>query len=90
MRDVQALEPCPSTTRLSKALVLGALRASLLSQDSKGYTKGRKALEAYLGMMIEVKKPTVSSPVITRGENKTFSQKCRGWPDLSHEYQHLT
>lgn len=62
-----------ASTKNSKHLALGAVRASLLSQDPEGYAKGCMALAGTAGTALEIEKISVPTLIITGDEDKISS-----------------
>ena len=68
---------------------LGALRASLLSQDSEGYMKIHNALGRISGGL-EIMKLRISLSNTDGGENKISSLKCRGCSGIASPLQRMS
>lgn len=62
-----------ATTKRSNPLALGAVRASLLSQDPEGYAKGCMALAATAGTELQIEKIKVPTLIVAGDEDKISS-----------------
>lgn len=60
-------------TKDSKPLALGAVRASLLSQDPEGYAKGCMALAGTAGTKLDIEKITAPALIVAGDEDKISS-----------------
>ncbi|KAF6219060.1 hypothetical protein HO133_005604 [Letharia lupina] len=60
-------------TKDSKPLALGAVRASLLSQDPEGYAKGCMALAGTAGTALDIEKIAVPTLIVAGDEDKISS-----------------